>query len=59
MARKPNTHNGAAAPEEGSPEARLDGKLKAMFEAIERRSGPSVLPDLGSLPKARRTDRRN
>lgn len=42
-----------------SPEARLDDKLKAMFEAIERRSGSNVLPDLGSLPRARSTSRRN
>ena len=42
-----------------SPEARLDDKLKAMFEAIERRSGSNVLPDLGSLPRARSTTRRN
>lgn len=59
MARKPKNANGRGAPEQGSPEAVLDDKLKAMFEAIERRSGPNVLPDLGSLPKARRTDRRN
>ena len=42
-----------------SPEERLDDKLRAMFETIERRSGANVLPDLGSLPKARPLDRPN
>lgn len=45
--------------EPASPEERLDDKLKAMFEAIERRSGPGVLPDLKSLPKAKPFDHRN
>lgn len=59
MARKPKSVAQTSAPDMGTPEARLDDKLKAMFEAIERRSGQNVLPDLGSLPRAGSTDRRN
>lgn len=59
MAGKTKSAEQTDAPVAGSPEARLDDKLKAMFEAIERRSGSNVLPDLGSLPRARPSDRRN
>ena len=59
MDRKAKSAQDVGAPDPGTPEARLDDKLKAMFEAIERRSAANVLPDLGSLPRARSTDRRN
>ena len=59
MADKTKSAEQTGAPVAGSPEARLDDKLKAMFEAIERRSGSRVLPDLGSLPRARPTSGRN
>ena len=56
MARKVRPPVGGASPRSGPPEARLDDKMKAMFEAVERRSSPNLLPDLDSLPKARGSD---
>lgn len=49
----------AAGLVESTPEARLDAKLKAMFQSIERSRLPPVLADLDSLPGARRPDRRS
>ena len=37
MARKAKSAEKTSAPDPGSPEARLDDKLKAMFQTIERR----------------------
>lgn len=59
MARKPRSANQTSTSAPDTPEARLDDKLKAMFEAIERRSGSHVLPDLGSLPRARSNEEPN
>lgn len=45
----------ADASRDDTPEAVLDARLKAMYAAMERPAG-TRLPDLGSLPVARRGD---
>ena len=53
MARKKGSAKAAGAPPDASLEVRLDSRLKAMFQAIEKEKAPTVLPDLDTLPKPR------
>ena len=59
MARKPRDRSAGAGTGDESPEARLNAKLKAMFEAIARARTPPLLTDLDALPRSRRGDRRS
>jgi hypothetical protein len=53
MALKRGSIRAGGAPSDASLEARLDSRLKAMFQAIEREKAPTLLPDLDALPRPR------
>ena len=53
MTRRRDSTKVAGAPPDASLEVRLDSRLKAMFQAIEKEKAPSVLPDLDTLPRPR------
>ena len=53
MSRKKGSPKAVGAPADASLEVRLDSRLKAMFQAIEKEKAPTVLPDLDTLPRPR------
>lgn len=53
MARRRGSAKAGATPPDASLEVRLNGRLKAMFQAIEKEKAPTLLPDLDALPRPR------